>query len=332
MTKPFQTIALLLIVLSVTLLTTPAASVALVTGTQSLSNPNERGYAKRLSDRLSLWLDDMGVAHDRLDDGDVIAGRLTGYRSAIFGYNPQPPKAEQRSALAFREEGGKLIICYGAEADWAGALGLRVGRYLSASAQRQWTSLRFETGEAPTGAPRIVRQHSTSLRPVYPLGPTARTLAWWHGPAGQRTTEPALVAFPGGYWLTHVLLDEGDTAAKKQLLLALLADQVPALWHGAATALLHQSPVGGQSEGIVGAIPVVEELPGGTGPKAARFLASARGQIREAEAQLAKGNGFEAWQLAHDARADLFLAAGRTLPPRRGERIGIRPLLGGTVW
>ena len=121
MTRYIQTLTALVLLLGVAPLATPAASVALVTGTRSLSDPAERGYALRLSNRLSLWLDEMGVAHDRLDDDDVIAGRLIGYRSALFGYNPQPPPQEQRAALAFREKGGKLIICYGADPDWAAA-------------------------------------------------------------------------------------------------------------------------------------------------------------------------------------------------------------------
>ena len=318
-----HTICLLAILVSLITFPLRAASVAVVAATRSLSDPKERGYAQNLNARLSRWLDDMGVAHDMLDDDDVIAGRLDTYRSAIFGYNPQPTLREQQAALAFRDRGGKLIVFYGAAPEWATALGLRVGRYMAATAEQQWASLRFVDQAAPAGAPLIVRQHSTSLRPVYPSARTSRTLAWWHDPAGNQTAEPAIVAFRGGFWITHVLLDEGDTAAKKQLLLAMLADQTPALWGEAARANLYQSPLGGQAGGVVGAIPVVEALAVDTGAKTARFLKSARLQIAEAEAALTRGEGLEAWQLTHDAKSDLFLAAGRTLPPRDGERIGV---------
>jgi uncharacterized lipoprotein YddW (UPF0748 family) len=79
-----------------------------------------------------------------------------------------------------------------------------------------------------------VFQHSRNIRPVYPTHATGRIIADWEGNNGPTKPDPAWVQTERGFWMTHVLRNDGDSRRKKELLLALLTHCDETLWEPAA--------------------------------------------------------------------------------------------------
>ena len=125
-------------------------------------------------------------------------------------------------------------------------MGFRLGKYLSSGVVGQWRSIRFND-QAPPHMPRIVRQESRNIRPVFPATRHARVIAYWHDAEGRQLSHPALVSSKAGTWMTHVLLDDGDIESKKAMLLALLASHEPWLWRNAAARFLNPLSLGEES-------------------------------------------------------------------------------------
>ncbi|MBN1558414.1 MAG: family 10 glycosylhydrolase [Lentisphaerae bacterium] len=228
-----------LLALTCLALSCSAAPVCLVRGTDSTPNDAERNAARSVTRRLGRWLTDLGIPHEILDDAAAARGLPSGCAVAVLGYNPLLPDAERTALRRFIRGGGRLIVFYGADPGLAQSMGLRLGRYAASGLEPRWRRIRFlET--APPHLPATVRQDSRNIRPVYPAGDDARVIARWEDLRGNPLGDPAWTASPQGFWMSHILLDDGDTPHKKQMLLALLGALHPPLWEYAARCRLEQ--------------------------------------------------------------------------------------------
>ena len=189
-----------------------AQDVLLVRGTASVPAGAERKYAESLTRRLGRWLDECGVPHTVVADEDL-AARAATTRLAILGYNPNPPPSEMAALRRILAGGGKLMVFYGASQELAGLMGFRLAPYQGVPLGGRWSRMRF-TAAAPPGSPVEVLQESRYHRAAHPASRQARVMAVWMDAAGKKTADPAWVMSPQGFWMSHVLLDDGDTAAK----------------------------------------------------------------------------------------------------------------------
>ncbi|MDA1044461.1 MAG: family 10 glycosylhydrolase [Verrucomicrobia bacterium] len=213
-----------------------ASSIVVVQGTLSTPNAAEGNYSRSVSDRLVRLLTLAGLAPTHLTDDDVLQGKLAGHKIALLAYNPNLPPAELKQIQSFVSKGGRLMVFYSADPALAALMGVAIGTYASDARAQSWCAMRFSSPDT-FHVPERVRQRSTNIRPVSPITPSARVIAYWEDAAGRLTKDAAWVASAHGFWMSHVLLDDGDTEAKGSMLVGLLASIDQEVWRRVAEHL-----------------------------------------------------------------------------------------------
>jgi len=294
-----------------------AASVAVVQGQSALA-VGERRFAQSLAKHVERWYREAGVESVLTDDADLKTS-LAGKKVAVLVYVSQPT-AEQMGALtAFVGRGGKLIVCYSSSQELAALMGVQTVGYQKGSTDGRWSLMRF-SGAAPRGVPDSILQTSQNLFVVKPVAGRSQVMAWWHDRQGRQTDEPAWLSSSSGYWMTHVLLADGDAEAKGRLLLALAAAHDPALWQPAATRLLQRVQKIGGLNGAAGLVALAARVADpNRRMRAAAAAQAAQNKEREAAQLLGEGKGYEAWQVANDLRDRMYEVYGMMQPSRKGE-------------
>jgi uncharacterized lipoprotein YddW (UPF0748 family) len=292
--------------------------VVLVQGTTSTPNEAERAYAESVTRRLGRWLTGAGVAHRVVNDEQLPAENLDEAKVLVLGYNPNPTAKELAALRSFTGLGGKLLVFYSADPGLAEIMQVKLGRYTGPGATRGWSAMRFRDG-GPPHLPLRVFQNSRNIRPVTPATAAGRVIAAWEDESGRPTEQPACVLSSRGAWITHVLLDDGDTENKTQLLLALIGAYEPSVWKSAASAYLANAARVGRYEGrFRGAAEAARSI-----PPAAAALGRARAAYAEAVRLYSAARFAESVELARRAK-DLFTEAyGYTQRPRDNEVRGV---------
>ena len=286
-----------------------SASIAVITGDLSLSE-SERRYATSLSRHIVRWYREAGVSVDLSTDRDLNHS-LRGKKSAVLVYMASP-KANQIAALrSFVNQGGKLIVFYSSSRELASLMGMKTVGYRRADQPGRWSQMRFGE-QRPAGTPAQVRQSSKNLFVLSAIPGQSSVIAWWHTREGMRTAEPAWLASRAGYWMTHVLSADGDSAAKGRMLLALAAHFDPSLWKVAARdALTRVKQVVARVEGAYR-----ESM--GT-PRLERAYRGMKSLLKEGEGLLVRGQAYKAWNAAQDLRSRCYEVYGVMQKPRNGE-------------
>ena len=104
------------------------------------------------------------------------------------------------------------------------------------------------SAKSPEGLPPSVLQTSTVLQRARPVEGKGRVLATWADRTGKSTGEPAWIATGAGFWMTHVLLADGDEDLKARLLGAIVGSVDPKAWNFAA----HSARVAAKSRELRG--------------------------------------------------------------------------------
>jgi uncharacterized lipoprotein YddW (UPF0748 family) len=298
--------------------------VWIVRGTVSTPNEAERNAAKSATRRLDRWLTDLAVPHEVVDDELAMQGIPDPVRVLILGYNPRPKQAEIDAVTAFLNRGGKLLAFHSSAPEIAAAVGVRFGEYATSGMDPRWSVMRFAPG-APPHLPATVRQDSRSVRPVFPLDNRARVIARWETAAGEALPEPAWVQSERGFWMSHLLLDDGDTPAKKRLLLGLLGALYPPVWADTARHAVKTAGTLGRYPDAESAIADIRKTADKTRPRpnvddALAAAETCRRTMQQALAESRLADVMEA-ALALDGR--MIEAHARLLPPRADERRGV---------
>jgi uncharacterized lipoprotein YddW (UPF0748 family) len=229
--------------------TLPAAEVLLIQATLSAPDHAERNYARRLTETCSAWLSELHVPHTVTTDDALSSRKLRSAKLAILVYNPDPPTRELELLQRFVKRGGKLIVFYSADPGLAETMGMKLGEYRVAQRQGAWSAFRFRN-KGPSGLPTRVLQTSRNIRPVYAIENRSQVLAEWEDRSGAPTGDPAWLMSDQGFWMTHVLLDDGDTWNKQRMLLAMVGACDPTLWPTAARGLLSEAGTLGKFQNI----------------------------------------------------------------------------------
>jgi len=294
-----------------------AAPVAVVHGRESVA-AGERRFAQALARHVERWYQEAGVEAVLTDDADL-SRALSGKKVAVLVYLDQPTAAQMAALTAFTGRGGKLIVCYSSSPALGALLGVRAVGYQKGSTDGRWSQMRF-TGVQPRGAPDKILQTSQNLFLSQPLPGRAQVMAWWHDRQGRQTEEPAWMRSDTGFWMTHVLLADGDAEAKGRLLLAMAAENDPSLWLPAASRVLQQAQSIGGAGGTAGLAALAAKVADEKGRARAVAAAQvARAKERDAAQRVAAGQGYEAWLAANDLKARLYEVYGMVQPARRGE-------------
>lgn len=292
-----------------------AAPVAVIHGHNAVA-AGERRFAQTLARHVERWYRESGVEVSFSDDTDL-PGALAGKRVAAFVYAANPDRAQMKALAGFVGRGGKLLVFYSSSPELAALMGVRTVGYRKGGTEGRWSLMRFSE-ERPRGVPESILQTSSNLFLAEPLPGRSRVLAWWHDRQGRRTTEAAWLASPAGYWMTHVLLADGDSEAKGRLLLALAGAHDAALWAPAASSVLRKAHlVGGGVQSLSAAAGKLADARRRSAALSA--VQVLRGKDRECAGLLSAGKGQEAWEAANDLRSRMYEVYGMLQISRKGE-------------
>lgn len=298
-----------------------AHAAVLVYPTSSVSDPAERAYAGKVTDRLAAWMKDAGLPFVSSDDDAVARGALDTCRVAILPYNRELGWRESQAFEKFFNRGGKALVFFSSDRRLAAMMGLRLGDY--AATAGRLAAFRF-LNDAPAGTPSRVEQNSASLRPVYPASPSAAVIAQWEDPIGRLLPEPAWVRSDRGFWMSHILL-EGDAATKRQMLVALLGacdaelSRAAALKAAQSAGTLGLYPSAGHAIAALGRAPI----PAGREGRVVALLAQAT-SLRDALARrAAAGDALETLRSAALLDAAVVQAYALLQPSRSPEFRGV---------
>ena len=190
------------------------------------------GYYTSLARHLERWLGQEGVPAKVVTTGEMRSSLQNEKIAFLLGFD-QVSSATLATLKDFRANGGKLVVFYSSSRALADLMDVEILGFASAPKPGAWSQMRF-AAKTPAGLPTLVRQTSTVLLRARPKAGRGRVLATWEDRLGQSSGEAALVATTGGFWMTHVLLADGDEDLKAQLVGALVGAVDPKAWSLAA--------------------------------------------------------------------------------------------------
>ena len=92
------------------------------------------------------------------------------------------------------------------------------------------------TANAPPGAPTAILQTSTVLQRAVPIQGKSQVMATWVDRNGKSTGDAAWLSSPYGWWMTHVLLADGDENLKARLCASFVGSVDSSQWSPARAA------------------------------------------------------------------------------------------------
>ena len=194
---------------------------------------HDPGYTTSLANHIQRWLSNERVSA-RVSTPAQMASALRNERLAfLVGFERNPTAAEMQTLRAFRARGGRLVVFHSASPALAELMGVKPAGYVAAPYPGAYSRMDFSP-KSLAGAPSSVRQTSTVLHRARPIPGRSSVLAVWKDRKGVNTGEPAWLSSNAGYWMTHVLLADGDEDLKAQLLGALVGSIDPSAWSLAA--------------------------------------------------------------------------------------------------
>lgn len=189
---------------------------------------HDPGYYTSLANHAHRWLAQHEIASDVVAPSEMAAGLSNAKVALLVGFD-SPSAAEMKTLSSFRAKGGRFIVFYSSSPQLASLMGVKVLGFAKASRPGEWSRMDFSVN-FPEGLPHSVLQTSTVLQKAAPLKGKGRVMATWADRSGRSTGDAAWISTSGGYWMTHVLLADGDEALKSQMLAAMVGCLAPGTW------------------------------------------------------------------------------------------------------
>ena len=194
---------------------------------------HDPGYTTSLANHVRRWLTNEKIAA-RVSTPAQMASALKDEKIAfLVGFEKNPTSAEMQTLRAFRARGGKLVVFHSASPALAELMGVQPVGYAAAPYPGAYSRMDF-TANAVPGVPASILQTSTVLHRARPVKGRSTTLAVWKDRKGRNTGEPAWLMSSAGYWMTHVMLADGDEDLKARLLASFVGAADPSAWSLAA--------------------------------------------------------------------------------------------------
>ena len=195
---------------------------------------HEPGYYTSLANHIQRWLKGSEIPAAVVTPKEMPAA-LSAAKVAFFVGFVEPTDGEIKQIAAFLKRGGKAVVFYTASPALAELMGVKVLGYKTAPYPGAWSRMDFDAS-AVAGCPRSILQTSTVLQRAVPVKGRGHVMANWLDRAGKASGEAAWIKTDTGFWMTHVLLADGDEALKAQLLAAICGFVDGSLWNVSAFA------------------------------------------------------------------------------------------------
>jgi len=195
---------------------------------------HDPGYHTSLANHIGRWLKGEGISAQVVTPQQMPKA-LAGEKLAFLVGFGTPTQGEMATLQKYRARGGKLVVFHSAAPGLAALMGVRPMGYASAPYPGAWSRMNVDASLL-AGAPHAILQTSTVLNRAAPVQGRGRVLATWADRSGKTTGEPAWIQTDAGWWMTHVMLADGDEQLKAQLLAAMCGRVDPKLWNGARSA------------------------------------------------------------------------------------------------
>ena len=193
---------------------------------------HEPGYYTSLANHIKRWLQSENVQSTVVAPAQMQAALQNEKLAFLVGF-ASPTKGEIATLKSFRSRGGKLVVFYSASPALGEMMGVKPLGYTQAPYPGAWSKMVF-SGGVPAGLPTAIRQTSTVLQRAVPIPGKGRVFATWADRNGKSTGEAAWIATSAGFWMTHVLLADGDEDQKARLLGAIVGAVDSKAWNVAA--------------------------------------------------------------------------------------------------
>lgn len=190
---------------------------------------HEPGYYTSLSKHIQRWLKSEGIVAELADPSAMKSALGSADLAFLVGFT-SPSQSEMKELERFRERGGRLVVFHSASPQLARLMGVKPVGYKAASYPGEWSRMVFNT-KFPESLPSSIRQTSSVLQRARAIQGKSREIAFWCDRSGKSTGEPAWIASAAGFWMTHVLLADGDEDFKAQLCAAIVGAVKPRLWN-----------------------------------------------------------------------------------------------------
>lgn len=195
---------------------------------------HEPGYYTSLANHIQRWLKGAEVSSVVVTPKEMSAA-LSSAKIAFFVGFVEPTDGEVKQIGEFIKHGGKAVVFYTASPALASLMGVKVLGYKAAPYPGAWSRMDFDASALP-GCPRSILQTSTVLQRAVPVKGRGYAMANWLDRSGKASGEAAWIKTDAGFWMTHVLLADGDEALKAQLLAAMCGSADKTLWNAEAFA------------------------------------------------------------------------------------------------
>lgn len=292
--------------------------VTVLVGSESLPDAGERAFARGAANRVLRWLEAMGQPATLIPELEFEPTSASSV--AILPYNLNLPERTWIAVREFARRGGRLIVCYSADARLAELMGVRTGVYLRLTNGLQWTSFRFTDSERWPW-PSEIAQTATQLLPVTPARSDARVIATWSGSSTDLPPLAAWVASSNGFWMTQVPTND-DGPAKQWLFAGLVGYLAPQAWTWLAAPALQEAGRVDSFRGFDDAVTRIRAAVAGS-PVVEALLGRAVRSRAEAERHTAQCDWISFAAAVRETRALLTEAYARIQTPVEGERVGI---------
>ncbi len=220
--------------------------ISVVHGETSLTSPSELTFTHSRARGVLRALASVGVTAKLFSDKDLAAALASPCRVAHLVFMDIPSESQRIRIKRFIDSGGRIIVHSSSSKELAAMMELSKPTIVTAN-PTVWVGFRF-LGTHPLHAPAFLKSRATQIIETVPASKNSQIAARWIDEEGKEGPV-ALLKTPSGFWLTRVLLDDGDADMQGRLLAALSADGVPEVWRHAAKRLDAEmwKPLGAES-------------------------------------------------------------------------------------
>lgn len=190
---------------------------------------HDPGYYTSLARHVQRWLKQQQVPAALETPQTMDKAMQDAKLVFLVGFN-EPTADEMAAIRRCRARGGRFVVFYSASPALAEMMGVKPLGYKTAAYPGQWSRMTFGC-KFLEGCPSSILQTSTCLQRAAAIPGKSRVIATWCDRTGKSTGEPAWLSSAAGYWMTHVLLADGDEALKARLLGAFVGSVAPRLWN-----------------------------------------------------------------------------------------------------